>query len=140
LGLLLTPLFASFFVGVPVLSELVKVHDALKLFFMQKGEELGQDLLSFVNTHTDNALMQTLGEVGAKAVTFTIGSFLPWMFGLGAGTGLFLVLLILYLPLIHKALVLLKMFTGLKKDLEDLVIRDIQAEKTRVNRARAALS
>jgi len=140
LGLLLTPLFASLFLGVPILSELVKVHDSLKIFFVQTGENLGQDLMNFVNSHTDSALLQTLGEYGAKAVTFTIGSFLPFMFGLGAGASIYLVLLILYLPLIHKALVLLKTFTGLKKDLENLVIQDIESEKTRVNRARTVLT
>lgn len=140
LGLLLTPLFASLFLGVPILSELIKVHDSLKIFFVQTGENLGQDLMNFVNAHTDNALLQTLGEYGAKAVTFTIGSFLPFMFGLGAGASIYLVLLILYLPLIHKALVLLKTFTGMKKDLENLVVQDIESEKTRINRARTVLT
>jgi len=113
-------------------------HDILSLL-EGSSEAINENIRQFVEQHTSGTVKTFFERIGlpviGTTITFVLAKFLPFLFGFGSTSYIYL-FGILYLPLIHKALAFLNTFEQMRKDLAEALDFTVQAEQARVERAR----
>lgn len=125
--------------GYTDLSEITsKFKEAVPKLFKGIGESINTTLQQYVNQYSSGILNQVLGTVLSptisNGISFFFGNYLPFLFGFGA-TSFVYILIILLLPIIHKGIIFLRQIEETRKALSDLIIEDMEAEQKRVRQA-----
>ena len=125
--------------GYTGLSEIVNTFkESVPKLLAGVGEAVDMSVQQYVNQYSSGILGQVLSSIVGPAISsgisFFFGSYLPFLFGFGA-TSFVYVLIILLLPIIHKGIVFLRQVEEARKALSDLIIEDMEAEQKRVRQA-----